>query len=99
MGVGSGVTHLLDPDALVCALARVGAGVRGLESVSVYLLKKRKITTSVRDLMQTNNFSIEKIRQKIRLLIRAPARQVHSVRGPHWMRGLLSRFPISKNGF
>jgi hypothetical protein len=31
------VTHLLDPDALVAALARVGAGVKGLESVSVYL--------------------------------------------------------------
>lgn len=35
--MGSGVTHLREPEALVWALTSVGAGVRGRESVSVYL--------------------------------------------------------------
>lgn len=33
------MTHRRDPEALVVPLARVGAGVKGLESVSVYLNK------------------------------------------------------------
>lgn len=40
MGIKSGVTHLLELDAFVTALAKVGAGVKGRESVSVYLKKK-----------------------------------------------------------
>lgn len=41
VGVGSGVMHLLEPEARVCTLARVGAGVKGRESVSVYLKNKQ----------------------------------------------------------
>lgn len=35
--MGSGVTHRREPEARVWALINVGAGVNGLESVSVYL--------------------------------------------------------------
>lgn len=35
IGIGSGVKHLLEPEALVAELDKVGAGVSGLESVSV----------------------------------------------------------------
>lgn len=47
MCIGSGVTHLRDPDALVCALTSVGAGVNGRESVSVYLRNNSSGTFSM----------------------------------------------------
>jgi hypothetical protein len=50
------VTHLLDPDALVAALARVGAGVKGLESVSVYLQRTLQRSFEITALLPSEQF-------------------------------------------